>query len=212
MWILAWAGVMLFYTLLDVAVWRKAAPRYARLLNLFSEALCMGGFLLLLSAKSSFRLDLTYGVTLPGMGLAAGCAAALTVLLGRFLDPLFEGMAPGSEERYRETLRRLSEAPVIGFLQVCVLAPLMEELLTRGFLLGGLSASYGTAPALLLSSAVFALLHFNMVQTLSALICGLVLGLLYLWTDSILCCVIAHAGYNMISFFTYVKKNGSPKS
>ncbi len=204
LWILGWFGVMLFYTLLDVAVWRKLAPGRARLLNLISSALCMGGYLLLLKTKGHFQLDLTYGITLQGMLLAAGCAAALYFLLDRFLDPLLEGMFLGSEERYQETLRHLSEAPVSSFLQVCILAPFMEELLMRGFLLGGLSANYGKVTALVLSSAVFALLHFNMVQTLSALICGVVLGLIYLRTGSVVCCITAHAGYNMISYFTMI--------
>ena len=204
LWILGWFGVMLFYTLLDVAVWRKIAPGHARLLNLISVAFCMVGYLLLLKTKGHFQLDLTYGITLQGMLLAAGCAVALYFLLDRLLDPIFEGMLPGSEERYQETLQDLSEAPVISFLQVCILAPFMEEILMRSFLLGGLSANYGNMTALAISSAVFALLHFNMVQTLSALICGIVLGLIYLRTGSVICCITAHAGYNMISYFTTI--------
>lgn len=128
----------------------------------------------------------------------------LYFLLDKFLDPVFEGMLPGSEERYQETLQHLREAPVISFIQVCILAPVMEEVLMRGFLLGGLSINYGKVTALLLSSAFFALLHFNMVQTLSALICGIVLGLLYIQTDSLFCYIAAHAGYNLISYFTMV--------
>ncbi len=204
-WILTWFGGMLLYTLLDVAVWRRIAPGHARLLNLISVAFCMEGFLILLKTKIHFQPDLSCGVTLQGILLAAGCAAALYFLLDRFLDPLFEKMVPGSEERYQETLRSLGEAPLISFVQVCILAPFMEEILMRGFLLGGLSIRYGKAAALLLSSAVFALLHFNMVQTLSALICGVVLGLLYIRTDSVVCCITAHAGYNMISYFTTIR-------
>lgn len=212
LWVLAWFGVMLFYTLLDVAVWRKTAPRRARILNLLTVALCMGGFLVLLKTKTRFEPDLAYGVTLQGILLAIVCAAALYFLLDKFLDPIFEGMLPGSEKRYQETLRSLRQAPVISFIQVCILAPVMEELLMRGFLLGGLSASYGNVTALLVSSAFFALLHFNMVQTLSALISGIVLGLLYIHTGSVVCCIAAHAGYNMISYFTTINRDPSRSS
>lgn len=204
LWVLAWFGVMLLYTFLDVAVWRKRAPRHARLLNLITVAFCMGGFLLLLKTKGHFQFSLFDGVTVPNVMLAAGYAAALYALLDKLIDPLLERMMPASEESYQETLRSLSEAPVISFLQVCVFAPVMEELLMRGLLLGGWSVNYGQGIALFLSSAVFALLHFNKVQTLSALICGLVLGMLYLWTGSVGCCIAAHAGYNMISFFTTI--------
>lgn len=56
---------------------------------------------------------------------------------------------------------------------------------------------------MVISAVLFALLHFNMAQTLSALVCGLVLGLLYLRTGSLFCCVITHMGYNLISLSYY---------
>ena len=139
-----------------------------------------------------------------GIFLAIGCAVVMYFFLDKCLDPIFEGMFPGSEDRYQETLGHLREAPILSFIQVCILAPVMEEILMRGFLLDGLSVNYGKVTALLISSALFALLHFNMVQTLSALICGMVLGLLYIRTDSLICCIAAHAGYNMISYFTMI--------
>ncbi len=201
LWVIAWFGVMLFYTFLDVAIWRKTAPGHARLLNVISIALCMGGFLHLLRVKLRFQIDIVRGTSPQGILLAVVCAAALYVLLDKFLGPVFERMLPGSEERSRQTLQHLSETPVISFIQVCILAPVMEEILMRGFLLEGLSVSYGRAAALGISSLFFALLHFNMVQTLSALVCGIVLGLLYMRTNSLMCCITAHAGYNAISYF-----------
>lgn len=204
LWVLAWFGVMLLYTFFDVAVWRKITPSHARLLNVISIALCMGGFLGLLKSKFHIQIGPVNGISLEGIFLAIGCAVAMYFLLDKFLDPIFEGMLPGSEERYQETLGHLREMPVLSFIQVCILAPVMEEILMRGFLLGGLSVNYGKVTALFISSALFALLHFNMVQTLSALICGIVLGLLYIRTDSLICCIAAHAGYNMISYFTMI--------
>ena len=204
LWVLAWFGLMLLYTFLDVAVWRKITPRHAKLLNIISIALCMGGFLSLLKSKYNFQIDFVNGISIEGIFLAVGCAVAMYFLLDKFLDPIFEGMLPGSEDRYQETLQHLREAPILSFIQVCILAPVMEEILMRGFLLGGLSVSYGKVTALFISSVLFALLHFNMVQTLSALICGIVLGLLYIQTDSLICCVAAHAGYNIISYFAMI--------
>lgn len=204
LWVLGWFGVMLLYTFLDVAVWRKIAPKKARLLNVISVALCMAGFLSLLMSKFDIQIDIVRGISVEGILLATGCAAAMYFLLDKFLDPVFEGMLPGSEDRYRETLEHLREAPVLSFIQVSILAPIMEEILMRGFLLGGLSVSCGKVTALIVSSALFALLHFNMVQTLSALICGFLLGLLYIKTDSVISCIAAHAGYNMISYFTSI--------
>ncbi|MDE7299151.1 MAG: CPBP family intramembrane metalloprotease [Lachnospiraceae bacterium] len=204
LWVLAWLGFMVLYTLLDIAVWRRLVPAYSKYLNIISVALCMAAFLALLSEKNDYRIDIFKNISWNGILLAAGCAALFYFLLDRGLDPVFARLFPASEEKYREALSSLSSAPVAALLQVCVLAPLLEEILMRDFLLGGLSANYGKPAALLISSLLFALLHFNMAQTLSALICGILLGLLYLHTDSLFCCIAAHSGYNLISFFTTI--------
>ncbi|ALU35546.1 CAAX amino terminal protease self- immunity [Clostridium ljungdahlii DSM 13528] len=64
--------------------------------------------------------------------------------------------------------------------------------------------------ALLISAVLFAVLHFNMVQTISAFICGIILGILFIKTDSILSCILAHSGYNLILFammiMPYIKR------
>ena len=40
LWVLKYLGIMLLYTLLDVALWRKAFPGQARWLNLLTMGLC----------------------------------------------------------------------------------------------------------------------------------------------------------------------------
>ena len=90
-------------------------------------------------------------------------------------------------------------------MRVCLIAPVMEETLTRGLLLGGLREAYGLPLALCLSVGVFALLHFDLTQTLSAAVCGLVLGALYLHSGSLLCCILAHAAYNFVSYLALLR-------
>lgn len=204
LWVLIWFGFMLLYTALDVTVWRKIAPLCGKYLNLFSIMLCMVVFLLLLTRKNNFKIDLLANISFQGILLAFVCIGLFHFILVKGLDPVFERIFPASEESYQKILQSLSLAPIISFLQVCVLAPIIEEILMRGFLLGGLSPNYGKTAALLISAVLFALLHFNMVQTLSAFICGIVLGLLYLHTGSIFCCILAHLGYNLISYITMI--------
>lgn len=204
LWVLLWLVFMLLYTFLDIAVWRKLLPEKSKYLNLLCIVSCMAAYLTLLKEKGHFQINLLGSASSSGLLLALGCAVMLYFLLDRCLDPILERLFPASEESYQETLRSLGKAPVISILQVCVLAPVMEEILMRAFLLGGLSVNYGKGTALAISSLVFALLHFNMVQTLSALICGVILGLLYLKTDSLLCCIVTHMGYNLISCLTTV--------
>ena len=72
---------------------------------------------------------------------------------------------------------------MIRLLPTCVFAPMIEETLARG--LGeGVSVNYGKMTALIVSASLFALLRFDMLQTLSALIRGIVLGMLYFHTGS----------------------------
>ena len=203
LWVAGWFGVMLFYTFLNVAVWRKLFPAAAEWLDLATAAACAAGFLRLL--KSRFAIRLFSRVTPGGVLLAACCAALLFALLDRGLDPLLESAFPQSEAAYQEMLDALRRAPAASLLRVCVLAPVVEETLMRGLVLDGLQAGYGVGIALLVSAALFALLHFNMVQTLSALVCGLVLGLLYLKTGSVGCCIFAHAGYNLLSYLVMLR-------
>ena len=205
LWVAGYFGVMLLYTFLDVAVWRKIAPEASGWLDLIATAACAAGFLLLLQKRYPVRW--MEGISISGLALALVCAAGFYLVLDMGLDPLLAKAFPGSESQYQEAVRSLLRFPVPAFLKVCVIAPVVEEVLMRGFLLSGLRDGYGTA-ALLVSATVFALLHFNAVQTLSALVCGLALGLLYLHTGSILCCILAHFGYNAVSYFVMLTKAG----
>lgn len=204
LWVLVWFGFMLLYTALDVGLWRKITLVYGKYLNLFSIILCMVVFLVLLTRQNYFKVHLLGNISLQGILLAIGCVILFYFLLDKGLDPIFERIFPVSEEGYQQSLQSLSKAPIISLIQVCILAPIIEEILMRGFLLDGLSVKYGKVIALIVSALLFALLHFNMVQTLSAFICGIILGLLYLHTRSILCCMLTHIGYNLISYITMI--------
>ncbi len=202
-WVAVYFGFMLFYTFLDVAIWRKAFPQFSNWLNMITIVICVCVFLVLLR-KTGFHVQIFSNVTPLNILLAVGSSALLYLLLDNCLDPIFEKAFPASEQAYQETIQSLIGAPVTSFLQVCIIAPFIEEILMREFVLNGLKSTYGIAAALLISSVLFALLHFNMVQTISAFICGLILGLLYVKTGSVLCCMIGHCGYNMLSYFIMV--------
>ena len=199
---LLWVGLyfvfMLFYTFMDIAVWRKVFQKHSDIANLIAVAVCICVFLILLG-KTGYELHIFSHFTLSGFLLAVCCSILLFIVLDRGLDRVFESLFPQSEKGYQEAIQRLTDSSAASFIHVCLLAPFIEEILMRGFLLNGLVPRYGTAAALLLSSILFAILHFNMVQSLSAFLCGMVLGLLCLTTDSVLCCIIAHSVYNILS-------------
>lgn len=210
-WTACYFGVMLLYTAVDVAVWRKVFSRASGWLNTVTIALCACGFLALMK-RAGHAIPLLSNLTLPGVLMALGCSALFYLALDHGLDPLLERAFPASERAYQETIQSLRKAPIPSFIQISILAPVMEETLMRGLILDGLIPAYGAAAALLVSSALFALLHFNMVQTLSAFLCGVVLGLLYLQTESVGLCIIAHCGYNVLSYVKTIAGRNAKES
>jgi len=79
-----------------------------------------------------------------------------------------------------------------------VCAPLFEEFLTRGILLGVLKP-YGEGFAIIVSGLLFGLMHGNLQQFLYASVLGVALGYIAVQTGSILPTTILHALFNSIS-------------
>ncbi|RPJ31579.1 MAG: CPBP family intramembrane metalloprotease, partial [Verrucomicrobiaceae bacterium] len=86
---------------------------------------------------------------------------------------------------------------VFAVVSACLLAPLSEELLYRGVLFRSLWNRLGVLPAAILSSAVFAVLHFyDGYGLLSVGIFGFSCALLYTATGSLGACIALHFLYN----------------
>lgn len=134
---------------------------------------------------------------------------ALFLMLDCGIDRVWEALFPVSEDAYKEMVAALGEFPVISAVRVVLLAPIVEETLMRGFVLGELQGTVGSGRALLVSAVLFSVLHFNMVQTLSAFVAGLVLGILFLKTKSLLCAIFTHSFYNLLSFVVLLGEQGT---
>ena len=91
-----------------------------------------------------------------------------------------------------------------SFIGIAVGAPIWEEFLFRGFLLGPLSAAFGFWPAALLVSGAWTLLHFG--YSLAGLLEVFLVGLYFAWllrrTGSLWVPIACHAGYNAAMFMT----------
>ena len=79
-------------------------------------------------------------------------------------------------------------------------APVFEELLCRGVVLGSMRQRYGVIAAWLGSALFFGILHLNPVQVVNAFILGLILGYIYLVTDSIWAPILLHAFNNLTAY------------
>jgi membrane protease YdiL (CAAX protease family) len=84
-------------------------------------------------------------------------------------------------------------------ITVVLAAPLGEELFFRGFALPALKRSWGVVPAVLVSGALFSLLHMDRVGFLGLMEIGVLLAALRWWTGSLWAAVIGHAVNNGIA-------------
>lgn len=87
---------------------------------------------------------------------------------------------------------------VIIYLYICLLGPILEELIFRGVLLEGLRR-YGNTFGIVMSSVLFGLMHQNFSQCIPAICMGLVWAYMAVKFDSILPSTLLHIINNSMS-------------
>ena len=99
----------------------------------------------------------------------------------------------------------LSEITIPGILYViviyCLLPAITEEIAFRSVIYGEYR-KYGVFGAVVLSSALFSLVHFSLNSFLSYFLCGAVLALIYEVTRSVFASMLTHFIYNLLSVFS----------
>lgn len=86
------------------------------------------------------------------------------------------------------------------FISAAIVAPILEEILFRGIILGGLLHRYSPRMAVLASALIFAVAHANPWQFPVSFIMGILLGWWFLKTNSLILCISAHAFNNAWSY------------
>ena len=119
------------------------------------------------------------------------------VLVAQFLAQPFSWIVP---ESYAEYVKMIDSLGGYTILLTVLLAPLFEEVLFRGIILQDISRSHGAIVALLVSSLFFALVHLNLVQMVPAFLSALVLGYVYISSQSIRAVVFIHFVSNALSY------------
>ena len=79
-----------------------------------------------------------------------------------------------------------------------VIAPVVEELFFRGFLFGGLWKKYSWRMAAVISSALFALVHFQATAMIPIFILGYIFSYLYYRSNSIWPGILMHVATNAL--------------
>ena len=86
---------------------------------------------------------------------------------------------------------------VINFFSTFMLIPFAEELVFRGIIFGELREKFNLIWSAVITALIFALMHGVSIQMGYAFACGLVLALVYAFTDSIWVSYMVHAAFNL---------------
>lgn len=128
-------------------------------------------------------------------------SGAITSLLSHF--DIQSGMANLS------TPDNLS-AKIVNIAYLCVIAPFLEETLFRGVILKSLR-SYGNVFAIIASSVLFGIFHFNLIQLVPATLMGLVFAFLAVKSESIIPSILAHAFNNTVTVILALVMKDTPQ-
>ncbi len=93
-----------------------------------------------------------------------------------------------------ELFKQLGIFSIIGAV---IFAPIIEELIFRGVFLDGFLKQYSPTKAIIVSSILFGIVHFNPWQFVSAFIGGLFIGWVYYKTRSVSISIILHSVNNL---------------
>ena len=133
--------------------------------------------------------------------LAGVCLQFPLAELSAIMGELVPAIAPTEEtERTLEAITRI-DGPLRAFsvpFAFVIVAPLTEELLFRGLLLGALHPRLGSVGALLLTALLFGVFHAAPLAMIYASVAGLALGWVFVRTGSVLAGLAMHAACNAV--------------
>jgi membrane protease YdiL (CAAX protease family) len=171
-----------------------------------TEALAIALPAVLVLSFAGLRLAPYLGLRRPSakQALIAAAAAAANQPVVSFLTWVSHSVLPAgwvqdfdAKQRALDAIFRVNALPMV--ITVTLAAPLGEELFFRGFALPALRRSWGITAALLVSGALFSLLHMDPVGFLGLMEIGLLLAALRHWSGSLWAAILGHAVNNGIA-------------
>lgn len=127
------------------------------------------------------------------------------------LSFLYEQLGIEMDENTQQIISSMMKEPW-GYVAVGILAPLAEEVVFRGAILRtllGIMSKKNHWVAIMISAAIFGVVHANLAQFINALLMGLLLGWMYYRTGSLVPGILLHWVNNTMA---YVLTNIMPQS
>lgn len=128
------------------------------------------------------------------------------VFVGQIIGAAIEmaiGIEGGSENT--ATLVEVAKMAPVMVLVIAIIGPILEEFVFRRVVFGSFIQTQGFWLSAIISSIVFAAIHFDFTHILLYTICGLIFAFLYYKTKRLLASIVAHVLLN--SFVSIVNLN-----
>ena len=184
-----WIGVALL-VIIDLVIFvitlraSKAALAQSALIILFELAYLLPVLLIFAWRRIGWRA-LGFGSFRPGtLGIGCGLLIGAYILIIVHNALLFFLKIDTQGEEILKVFKELN-SPIWFFIVGAVIAPFVEETFFRGFLFQGFRARYGWKAGMLLSSAIFAAAHLDLVALIPTFILGNVLAYVYHRSNSL---------------------------
>ncbi|XP_057954239.1 uncharacterized protein LOC131148516 isoform X4 [Malania oleifera] len=216
-----WSTMALYFFSLHIPLSFGALSLVARMLHqtildlqtealslLVIETLELIGALLLLkcTAKPQFKLVSFFKVDKSSKErnwLMASAIGFGILILFVFLTSLLADIIIGPKEVNNPILKEIllsgNVSEIACFIVYCIVAPLLEETVYRGFLLTSIASKMKWQHAVVISSAIFSLGHFSGENALQLFIIGCVLGCSYCWSGNLSSSIVMHSLYNAVT-------------
>lgn len=112
---------------------------------------------------------------------------------------------------YNEVAKTISSSTdsIFSLISIIVLIPICEEIIFRGVIFGYLKKRYNLVVSLIIQALAFAFMHGNIVQGIYTFILGLVLGIIYIYTNSLYGSMLMHIIYNLLGSVVLSKLYGA---
>jgi len=145
-----------------------------------------------------------FGLRLPRLRPAVGWTALCWICFFVFASAWSLALDITDEDDLPEELGvdGSTAALVTVSILVCVIAPIAEELFFRGFCFTALRRVLGTLAAAALTGIIFGAIHLGGTDVefiVPLMVFGFLLCLLYVWTASLLPCIVLHALNNALA-------------
>jgi CAAX protease family protein len=147
-----------------------------------------------------------FGLRRPSVGWRAAGGLVFALLVAFIaLSAAWSAIVHPQEEELLKQLGSNEGAAllILSAALTCVVAPICEELLFRGFIFTALRNWRGTLPAALITALLFGGVHYQSAPALDLVplaALGFGLCLLYRYTGSLYPCIVAHSLNNSLAF------------